>query len=125
MQPGPFLGAPDAPVVFLNLNPGCSPGDEAVHAGPAFSRTPRASPQLQLQESPDPQREQQSVPLWDRRARALPGPVGDRSARAGPYRYHPRRLLQPLEVRVFPEPVADRLHVRKRWLGGRFAASAS
>lgn len=40
--PEPFLGRPDGDVVFLNLNPGYTPGDELVHADPAHGQALRS-----------------------------------------------------------------------------------
>ena len=50
LLPEPYLGAPDAPVVLLGLNPGFAPEDRVPHADPTFQSLSRA----QLSQAPSP-----------------------------------------------------------------------
>lgn len=50
LLPEPFLGAPDAPVVLLGLNPGFAPEDRVPHSDPTFQALSRA----QLCHAPSP-----------------------------------------------------------------------
>ena len=50
LLPEPFLGAPDAPVVLLSLNPGFAPEDRIPHGDPTFQALSRA----QLSHAPSP-----------------------------------------------------------------------
>lgn len=52
LQPEPFLGRPDAPVVLLGLNPGWSAEDARWHADPAFARLCRQNLRHEASEYP-------------------------------------------------------------------------
>ena len=85
--PEPFFGSPIAPVVILNLNPGLSPGDAAVHAQPGFAAMSRHSlahslspyPFLHLQPTNVTPGEQ----WWHRRTRELVSEVGFEAVASG------------------------------------------
>ena len=78
--PEPFFGSLGARVVVLNLNPGWSPGDAAVHAQPEFGAMSRSSLAHDLR--PHPFLHLQPTGLtpggtwWRVRVRELVGEVG-------------------------------------------------
>lgn len=78
--PEPFFGDPAAPVVVLNLNPGWSELDAAVHAEPAFADQTRRSLAHQLKPYPflhmQPTCETPGGAWWRSRTRALCEHVG-------------------------------------------------
>jgi hypothetical protein len=78
--PEPFFGSRDAPVVVLNLNPGWSPGDAAVHASPEFAAMSRASLRHDLAPYPflhlQPNNNTPGGAWWQRRAQELIADVG-------------------------------------------------
>lgn len=85
--PEPFFGPVDAPVVVLNLNPGWSPGDAAVHARPDFAGMSRKSLRHDLAPYPflhlQPNNNTPGAAWWQRRAQELLADVGfDQVARS-------------------------------------------
>lgn len=78
--PEPFFGSPTAPVVVLNLNPGWSPDDAAVHAQPEFSRMSRRSLEHRLLPYPflhlQPNGTTPGGRWWRQRTRKLSEDVG-------------------------------------------------
>ena len=81
LMPAPFLGSPRAPVVILALNPGWSPGDDAVNRDPAFRRLvrdnlhhrPSARPFLPLDGDPN----RPGARWWRRNVKGLIAEVGE------------------------------------------------
>lgn len=78
--PEPFFGSPSAPVVVLNLNPGWSPDDAAVHAQPEFGRMSRLGLEHQLQQYPflhlQPDGDTPGSSWWRQRTRELAEDIG-------------------------------------------------
>ena len=78
--PEPFFGSSDAPVVVLNLNPGWSAGDAAVHAMPDFAAMSRRSLRHDLAPYPflhlQPNYTTPGGAWWQRRAQELIADVG-------------------------------------------------
>ncbi len=78
--PEPFFGSLEAPVVVLNLNPGWSPDDAAVHAQPTFAAMSRSSLAHQLKPYPflhlQPTGETPGGRWWRQRTRELVSDVG-------------------------------------------------
>ena len=78
--PEPFFGARNAPVVVLNLNPGWSPGDAAVHAQERFAEMSRRSLKHALQPYPflhlQPTGQTPGGDWWRQRTRELSEDVG-------------------------------------------------
>lgn len=78
--PEPFFGSLDAPVVVLNLNPGWSPDDAAVHAQPLFAAMSRSSLAHQLKPYPflhlQPTCETPGGKWWRQRTRELSEDLG-------------------------------------------------
>jgi len=76
----PFLGSLSAPVVVLNLNPGWSPYDAAVHSQPEFGRMSRRSLEHQLQPYPvlhlQPAGDTPGSRWWRQRTRELAEGIG-------------------------------------------------
>ena len=78
--PEPFFGSLEAPVVVLNLNPGWSPDDAAVHAQPTFAAMSRSSLAHQLKPYPflhlQPTGDTPGGRWWRQRTRELASDVG-------------------------------------------------
>ena len=78
--PEPFVGSSSAPVVVLNLHPGWSPDDAAVHAQLEFGRMSRRSLEHQLQPYPflhlQPDGDTPGSRWWRQRTRELAEDVG-------------------------------------------------
>lgn len=78
--PEPFFGVPSAPVVVLNLNPGWSPGDAAVHADHRFAEMSLRSLAHKLQPYPflhlQPNGQTPGNRWWVQRTRELSSDVG-------------------------------------------------
>lgn len=84
--PEPFFGSPLAPVLLLNLNPGWSPEDAAVHADPTFAEMSRRSLAHTLDPYPFLHLQPDCYPLgearmggcrwWRRRTRELANDAG-------------------------------------------------
>lgn len=78
--PEPFLGSATAPVVVLNLNPGWSPDDAAVHADPTFAVMSRRSLEHRLDPCPflhlQPDINTPGATWWRQRTRQLALDVG-------------------------------------------------
>jgi hypothetical protein len=78
--PEPFFGSLDAPVVVLNLNPGWSPDDAAVHAQPKFAAMSRSNLAHALKPYPfihlQPIVETPGDRWWHQRTRELASDVG-------------------------------------------------
>lgn len=84
--PEPFFGSATAPVVVLNLNPGWSPEDAAVHADPIFAAMSRRSLEHTLDPYPflhlQPDSNTPGATWWRQRTRELASDVGfDQAAR--------------------------------------------
>lgn len=80
LLPEPYFGSLSAPVVVLNLNPGWSPDDGAVHAQAAFASMCRRSLAHELQPYPflhlQPERTTPGGEWWQRRTSELASEVG-------------------------------------------------
>lgn len=80
LLPEPFFGSLEALVVVLNLNPGWSPDDTAVHAQPTFAAMSRSSLAHQLKPFPflhlQPTGETPGGRWWRQRTRELASDVG-------------------------------------------------
>jgi hypothetical protein len=78
--PEPYLGNPTAPVVLLNLNPGFSENDVAIHLKPAFHAAARANLLHSYMPYPcyllDPHLRSPGRDWWLRKLRALIDRVG-------------------------------------------------
>ena len=78
--PEPFFGSLNAPVVVLNLNPGWSPEDAAVHADPTFAAMSRRSLEHTLNPYPflhlQPDGNTPGGQWWRQRTRELASDVG-------------------------------------------------
>ena len=78
--PEPFFGSLSAPVVVLNLNPGWSPEDAAVHADPAFAAMSRRSLEHTLNPYPflhlQPDGNTPGGRWWRQRTREIASDVG-------------------------------------------------
>lgn len=78
--PEPFFGSLNAPVVVLNLNPGWSPDDAAVHADPTFAAMSRNSLRHELNPYPflhlQPTGDTPGGRWWRQRTRELQTDVG-------------------------------------------------
>ena len=84
--PEPYFGSSTAPVVVLNLNPGWSPDDAAVHADPTFAAMSRRSLEHTLAPYPflhlQPGSNTPGARWWRQRTRELASDVGfDQAAR--------------------------------------------
>lgn len=87
LLPEPFFGSLAASVVVLNLNPGWSPDDAAVHAKPEFCRMSRLSLQHQLLPYPflhlQPDGDTPGSRWWRHRTRELAEDVGFQAVARG------------------------------------------
>lgn len=93
--PEPFFGSSTASVVVLNLNPGLSPDDAAVHAQPHFAEMSRLSLGHNLRPYPflhlQPKGQTPGGSWWRQRTRHLESEVGFErlAARLGCIQYVP------------------------------------
>jgi hypothetical protein len=80
LLPEPYFGSLNAPVVVLNLNPGWSPDDAAIHAKPTFAAMSRSSLAHKLNPYPflhlQPTCETPGGRWWRQRTRELAAEVG-------------------------------------------------
>ena len=78
--PEPYFGSLNAPVVVLNLNPGWSPEDAAIHARPEFAAMSRSSLAHELKPHPflhlQPNGLTPGGRWWRQRTRELASDVG-------------------------------------------------
>lgn len=78
--PEPYFGSIAAPVVILNLNPGKSPDDAAVHADPTFAAMTHRSLNHELEPYPflhlQPDANTPGSKWWGQRTRELVSDVG-------------------------------------------------